>query len=294
MPRQQIPTVIVGSNPLLRESLSRFLSNSTFEIVGLASQFDENVPALPEGQDVLLIIDACDRPGEATDQIEQFRREYPSGRIVVLANHCAPAEMVRVFRAGASGYFATIATRDDFVKSLELVMGGQTILPSEGISSVLVSEAASVRAIAEGPDTAPIEILEFLNSSVMPRFSERELHILRCLTQGSSNKVIARECDIAEGTVKVHVKAILRKIKVQNRTQAAIWALHHHAQVWPVPAEEPEVAAVDGIDNRVVNVRLGTQTIDAKVAPAMTGHLEATVNSEVDRIGCVAGTAASR
>jgi two-component system nitrate/nitrite response regulator NarL len=55
----------------------------------------------------------------------------------------------------------------------------------------------------------------------------REIIILRCLMDGDSNKVIARKCDIAEATVKVHVKAILRKIKAKNRTQAALWATTH-------------------------------------------------------------------
>ena len=60
-----------------------------------------------------------------------------------------------------------------------------------------------------------------------PQLSPRELAILRCLINGNSNKCIARKIDIAEGTVKVHVKAILRKIRAQNRTQAAIWATKH-------------------------------------------------------------------
>ena len=141
MPRQHFPTAIVGPNPLLRESLSRFLQKSSFDIVGLASCIDELVPtALPQDRAVLLIIETCDRPGDACEQIERFRQDHPSGRIVVLANHCAPADIVRVFRSGANGYFATIATCDDFIKSLELVMGGQIILPSEGLSSVLVRE----------------------------------------------------------------------------------------------------------------------------------------------------------
>jgi two-component system nitrate/nitrite response regulator NarL len=57
--------------------------------------------------------------------------------------------------------------------------------------------------------------------------SFREASILRCLMDGDSNKVIARKCDIAETTVKVHIKAILRKIGVKNRTQAALWATVH-------------------------------------------------------------------
>ena len=61
----------------------------------------------------------------------------------------------------------------------------------------------------------------------LPRLSEREAQILDGLVKGHANKVIARTCDITEATVKVHMKSILRKIRVANRTQAAIWALEH-------------------------------------------------------------------
>ena len=62
----------------------------------------------------------------------------------------------------------------------------------------------------------------------MPRkLSHREMGILRCLMQGEPNKIIARQFDITEATVKVHIKAILRKICVRNRTQAAVWAHNH-------------------------------------------------------------------
>jgi two-component system nitrate/nitrite response regulator NarL len=62
---------------------------------------------------------------------------------------------------------------------------------------------------------------------LLNKLSDREAQILRCLTQGASNKVIARELGVAEATVKVHIKAILRKVKASNRTQAAMWATGH-------------------------------------------------------------------
>jgi two-component system, NarL family, nitrate/nitrite response regulator NarL len=61
----------------------------------------------------------------------------------------------------------------------------------------------------------------------VPKLSEREIQILDGLVKGHANKVIARTCDITEATVKVHMKSILRKIQVANRTQAAIWAIEH-------------------------------------------------------------------
>ena len=288
--QQHFPTAIVGANPLLRESLSRFLQRSSFNVAALASCIDELASAaLPQDRAVLLIIDSCDHPGDACEQIERFRQDQPSGRVVVLANHCAPADMARVLRSGANGYFATIATCDDFIKSLELVMGGQTVLPSEGMASILGSEMMGATDVAGHSDSVPIEVP--LGDADAPRFSARELYILRCLTEGSANKVIARECDIAEGTVKVHVKAILRKIKVQNRTQAAIWALNNRALVW----SSKRVPCADTADSRVIiNVQLETPKIDTTLRTHTVEQIEGTVNGKTKPVGCVVGEEAFR
>ena len=72
--------------------------------------------------------------------------------------------------------------------------------------------------------------------------SGREAAILNALIQGAPNKLIASQLKITEATVKVHVKAILRKIRVTNRTQAAIWALHHQPLPKVVDADDGEVA----------------------------------------------------
>ena len=281
MPRQHFPTVIVGANPLLRESLSRFLQKSSFNVAALASCIDELVPAaLPQDRAILLIIDACDHPGEACGQIERFRQAHPLGRIVVLANHCAPVDMARVLRSGANGYLATIATCDDFIKSLELVMGGQTILPSEGISSVFVHETTGARGVTGQSDNAPIEVPELIDSADVPQFSIRELYVLQCLAEGSSNKVIARQCDIAEGTVKVHVKAILRKIKVNNRTQAAVWALNNRSLVWP-SEDEPCDGMATG--RPIIKVELGDRNIDTAMRVQTSDQIEGTISSKAQQ-----------
>ena len=289
MSRQHIPTAIVGPNPLLRECLSRFLQGSRFGVIGQTSCLDElSTGTLPQDRTALVIIDTCDQPGEACEQLERFGRDHPLARSVVLANHCASGDIVRVLNAGATGYFATIATRDDFIKSLELVMGGQTILPSEGLSSVLAHEAAGARDLPAQPDSLPIEAPAPVGVVDMPRFSPRELYILRCLTEGSSNKVIAREYDIAEGTVKVHVKAILRKIKVKNRTQAAIWAMNNQAQVWRSGASRCGKAA-GGQPNAEVTV--DSHSIDTTPPAPIPDQAEQNTQGKTNEIRCVAGEA---
>ncbi len=280
MSQQNFPTAIVGANPLLRESLSRFLHKSVFDVCGLASCIDElTTAALPQDRAILLIIDACDRPGDVCDEIERFRHDNPSGRVVVLANHCAPADMARVLRSGAHGYFATIATCDDFIKSLELVMGGQTVLPSDGMASVLVNLTAEATDEAVYSDSMSVDVP--VGQENAPHFSAREFYILRCLTEGSANKVIARECEIAEGTVKVHVKAILRKLKVKNRTQAAIWALNNRALVW---SSENNPHAVTATGGSTMDVQVAAQKPDLATDRGTKKPVDEAVHSETKPI----------
>jgi two-component system nitrate/nitrite response regulator NarL len=143
-------------------------------------------------------------------QIADFKAIYPTSHVVVLADHCRSTDIVSAFRAGADAYLTKVAAYETFVKALELVMLGQTVLPAE--------TSKFIQDIRHGLKERELSIL-----------STREKCILRCLIEGESNKTIAREINIAEATVKVHVKAILRKIRVRNRTQAAVWAMNHGA-----------------------------------------------------------------
>jgi two-component system, NarL family, nitrate/nitrite response regulator NarL len=106
---------------------------------------------------------------------------------------------------------------------VELVMMGETVFPPAFLSLALVDDHhVSNRASSVGSSGAMLTA-----GTIDPRLSPRERSILRCLIVGDSNKCIARKIEIAEATVKVHIKAILRKIQVQNRTQAAIWGVNH-------------------------------------------------------------------
>ena len=154
-------------------------------------------------------------------------------RIAVVADHYRLDEMVSAFRAGASGYFVDVMTCDVFIKSIELVMMGETIFPPAFMSFILHSESDHFGKAAPRDDNDRAIAHDARSAAFAPQLSPREKSILRCLIEGDSNKCIARKIDIAEATVKVHVKAILRKIRVQNRTQAAIWGMNHGSPIRP-------------------------------------------------------------
>ena len=147
-------------------------------------------------------------------------------------------ELTSAFRAGANGYFVNVITCDRFIRSVELVMMGETIFPPAFLSFILdANRPHLVEAAASDRNGEPI--LFATEDATAPLLSPREKVILRCIIEGDSNKCIARKIDIAEATVKVHVKAILRKIRVQNRTQAAIWGINNGSHIQPEVDRRP-------------------------------------------------------
>jgi two-component system nitrate/nitrite response regulator NarL len=113
-------------------------------------------------------------------------------------------------------------------------MLGEVVFPS----AAFLSAISDTRSEADPADTKEIAAITTVlpghitfgseaHESPIRTLSSRESEILQCLMQGAPNKVIARKLDVAEATVKVHIKAILRKIRVANRTQAAMWAVNH-------------------------------------------------------------------
>jgi two-component system nitrate/nitrite response regulator NarL len=210
VPRQQFfEAVLVGKSILVREGLARILRSAKFRILASVSCADDFRPSKPILHPPLFLIVHTGNDLETTlEQTKRFRDRYPDARIAVVADHYRLNESVSAFRAGANGYFVNIITCDRFIRSMELVMMGETIRVA-------------------------------MEDAIAPPLSPREKLILRCLIEGASNKCIARKIDIAEATVKVHVKAILRKIRVQNRTQAAIWGMNNRSLARPANNSSP-------------------------------------------------------
>lgn len=250
MPRRQsYETILIGKNILVREGISRILHAANFRIVHSASTADELPSELQAHQLLFLIIHNGDGFDVALEQIRFVRGRYPDARIAVVSDHYRPDELVLAYRAGASGYFVNVNSCDAFIKSIELVTMGEAVFPpaflSFALDGVLEREAAPTDQVKHDIKDVEHGIMLTTEEPVAPHLSPREKAILSCLIEGSSNKSIARKIDIAEATVKVHVKAILRKIRVQNRTQAAIWgmsngSLVHSANGHTVPSIVPQ------------------------------------------------------
>ena len=212
-----IATALVGPSFLVRQGLTHILGAAAFHVIASASRTDElHLNPELQRQPLLLLAHAFNRLDVTTKQIESFKSEHPSARIAVLADTDEINDIVSLFRAGANACFAWTVTSDVFVRSLELVMLGETIFPDPVLHFIHRRQDREIPADTEG---------------FVLRLSTQEKRILRYLAEGQSNKRIANENKLALATVKVHVKVILQKIAARNRTQAAIWALNNPSQL---------------------------------------------------------------
>jgi two-component system, NarL family, nitrate/nitrite response regulator NarL len=216
-------TVLAEPNVLVRKGIASILGAANFWIVhsadsicslslSILSQY------LSQYTSILLVIGASDGPEEVARQIELFKATQLTGRVAVLADKCNLNDVLPLFRAGANAYLANVKSCDALIKSLELVMLGETIMPSGLLALIPGHDEKAIDCDVRGPKQ--IEC-----NAIFARLSVQENRILQCLIEGVGNKVIARKMDLAEATVKVHLKSIFRKIAVRNRTQAVVWAV---------------------------------------------------------------------
>jgi two-component system, NarL family, nitrate/nitrite response regulator NarL len=177
---------------LVNEALSPLLAEAGFVVFHEPRQRDVHM---------IVIIDFDDCKDPENMQAHQSR----GAKIVALMSESDSREMSPEEIARLSGVLTYDLSAAAFVRSLQLVCSGERVFP---------------RNLALRPQSPSLEL-----PSDVVHLSPREKEILSHLLAGHSNKLIARELGIAEATVKVHLKSVQRKIRVENRTQAAIWAL---------------------------------------------------------------------
>lgn len=214
-----ISMVLIDESRLFREGLRRIFEGSPFCIDYEAASFDEVEKRAAELESLspeLLVVDSRHCGQTLLDQLYQLRQMLPQPRLVMLTDQMKLNRLAIALSAGADGYLLKDLSGDALLQSLQLVLLGEKVFPTD-LANLLVNN----RIISAG-DIAPHGHI-----SGNLELSPREEQILHCLANGYPNKVIANALDITESTVKGHLKALLKKINVQNRTQAAVWALNH-------------------------------------------------------------------
>jgi two-component system nitrate/nitrite response regulator NarL len=231
---QTVSLAIVDKSALFRTGLMSILAGSRFRVSASCGNINELTKRIPLEKPTVAVV-TLDREadiilGQAAGLIEQ------GIHVLVLSEEFRPEEVFAAIETGVDGYLLKNEIDPDaLVTSLELVCLRGVVLP-HGFGKLLKgSLSPDIMFRGKTPDAlptvSPVAGGQDQNSTggapadELARLSNRERMILVHLTQGASNKQIARELSISEATVKVYVKSLLRKIRVDNRTQAAIWGV---------------------------------------------------------------------
>jgi two-component system nitrate/nitrite response regulator NarL len=233
-----ICTFVIDANRLSREGLIAILTRGELNVAKEASSFAE-LPARSseDAEPGLILIDCGSDPEGAHHDLEQLREWYPTARIVVLTACDNPNFLIACFGAPIDGLVSKNVSSSALLKSLHLIMAGERVFPSQLVSMLLAGGASA------NVSTPKLQ-------AGSPSLSERETQILQCLVAGDSNKAIANRLHVTEATVKVHLKSILRKIQVRNRTQAAIWALNRGMSAGEIDLDTSSLVTARGHEVR--------------------------------------------
>lgn len=227
---KRVATLIIEPRSLVCEGLVSLMASHSYHVVGgIASTADIDSCLLAANVPGLVILGALPAE-EAATAASSIRELWPETKIVLLIERASSTDYQNWQASEIDGCIPLSVSPDVLIGTLQQILDGNL--------KILVHEAAPRSVIALSSARlamAPVMTSEARNGAFDDSFSirvrhglsEREEQILRDLVKGLPNKMIARKRDIAEATVKVHLKSILRKIRMANRTQAAIWALEN-------------------------------------------------------------------
>ena len=203
--------LIIDDHPLLRRGVTQLLElEDDLTLAAEAGEPAEGVRLAGELDPDLILLD-LNMPGmDGLETLKRLRQEGFAGRIVMFTVSDHEEDVVAALRAGADGYLLKDMDPDDMIRQLRQAALGRMVI-SERLTALLAEALRSQRSQPATPDIHSL--------------TQREREILRELAAGLSNKLIARQLDITEGTVKVHVKHLLKKLNLRSRVEAAVWAV---------------------------------------------------------------------
>ncbi|WP_374408086.1 response regulator [Hydrogenophaga sp.] len=224
-----IKLLLVDDHSLFRRGLKALLGqDERFVVVAEAGDAGEALRCLPrEWPDVVLLDNHL--PGvRGVDAIGALKEAAPGVRILMLTVSEDENDLAAALQAGADGYLLKTVESDQLADTIVKVLEGESVISPEMMTKLVSVFRSRPSAPAEVPVAVPVSAPAPLDAqreaSGADLLSPREREILLLIARGDSNKLIARELDIAETTVKIHVQHILRKLGLSSRVQAAVFA----------------------------------------------------------------------
>ena len=202
--------LIIDDHPLFRKGVSQLIAMAPhLQLVGEASSGEAGVARALELDPDLILLDLHMKSMNGIDTLKAIRDAGLDCRVVILTVSDNADDLVAAIRSGADGYLLKDMEPEELLAAIDQTLNGRTVI-GERLNGLLA------RAIREEATA---------NQRESAALTKREQEILHGLAQGLSNKLIARNLDITDATVKVHVKNLLKKLGFRSRLEAAVWAV---------------------------------------------------------------------
>jgi two-component system nitrate/nitrite response regulator NarL len=204
--------VTIDDHPLFRKGLADLIGmDPTLTLLGEAANGEEGLRLAQEKQPDLILLDINMKGMSGIETLRAIKQEDLDARVLMLTVSDNEEDVVAALQLGADGYLLKDMEPEDILDSLRQAAQGKVVI-SNGLTQLLA------QALREPGESA---------ANVTSSLTTRERQILEQLACGLSNKLIAAKLNISEGTVKVHVKNLLKKLGLHSRMEAAVWALKH-------------------------------------------------------------------
>ncbi len=210
--------LIIDDHPLFRKGLIQLIQTANeFEIVGEASGGREGIARSLSLTPDMILLDLNMKDINGLDVLKAIKAADLDSRVIMLTVSDSADDLVAALRAGADGYLLKDMEPEDLLASIRSASLGRMAL-SDRLTWLL---AHSLQQESRPKNSAEAGL------------TEQESKVLEHISAGKSNKLIAHELGITEGTVKVHVKHLLKKLNLKSRVEAAVWAVEKTKKTWP-------------------------------------------------------------
>lgn len=210
-----IRVAIVDDHAIVRAGLCSLLDVPGIEVVGEADSGSAAVALAEQVRPDVMLLDIRMRDGDGLQSLVQVKAVSPQTAVIMLTTYANPGYLARAINDGAAGYLSKEVEPAQIIQAVRSAASGDSL-----IDRLLLQAALSRVLDASNPAPEPVNM-------PLDSLSARELDVLRLLATGMSNAAIAEMLSISTATVKTHVRHILEKLRVSDRTQAALWAVRN-------------------------------------------------------------------
>ena len=220
--------ILVDDQPLVRNGIASLLGSRGHEVVGEASDGQEGIELARRTHPDLVLMDLRMPVMDGLEATRLLKAEFPDLRIVVLTVSDDEQDLMDAVRYGAHGYLLKDLEADEFFEAIDAVEHGESVIPAR-LARHLWSEFQKLSAQGAKPGPDPGHDL-----------TNREWEVLRLVAAGHTNREVADRLSISVNTVKFHMRGILDKLHLRNRTEVTAWAAEHRRSAAADSDAEPK------------------------------------------------------